>query len=175
MYLGNGVIDSHIWFPPEPDDVEDDVEDSVANLDDDDDDEYGDGVKWGKPSNLSSLGQEGSASFRFREETRKAMDEVMNGKFKALVQHLLKSMGISCSGNDGDNWVDTVARLSWEAASYLKPDAFEGKAMDPDGYVKVKCIASGTQNQRLSFIIYFFIQLTFAFLPHCILIIFSCF
>nr|GEV09515.1 putative 1-phosphatidylinositol-3-phosphate 5-kinase FAB1D [Tanacetum cinerariifolium] len=147
LYLGNGVIDSHIWFPPEPDDIEDDVEGSVANLDDDDDDEYGDGVKWGKPSNLSSLGQEGSASFRFREETRKAMDDVMNGKFKALVEHLLKSMGISCSGNDGDNWVDTVAGLSWEAASYLKPDAFEGKAMDPDGYVKVKCIASGTQNQ----------------------------
>ncbi|KAI3784276.1 hypothetical protein L1987_43372 [Smallanthus sonchifolius] len=147
-YLGNGGIDSHIWFPPEPEDKEDDIEDSVANYDDDDDDDvYGDGMNWGKPSNLSSFGQEGSGSFRFREETRKALNEVMNGKFKALVEHLLKSMGISCSGNDGDNWVDTVTALSWEAASFLKPDAFEGKTMDPDGYVKVKCIATGTRSQ----------------------------
>ncbi|KAD4586336.1 hypothetical protein E3N88_23937 [Mikania micrantha] len=147
LYLGNGGIDSHIWFPPEPEDKEDDMEGRVANYDDDDDDVYDDGMKWGKPSNLSSFGQEGSASFRFREETRKALNEVMNGKFKALVEHLLKSMGISCSGNDGDNWVDTVTALSWEAASFLKPDVFEGKTMDPDGYVKVKCIATGTRSQ----------------------------
>ncbi|KAK9069464.1 hypothetical protein SSX86_011368 [Deinandra increscens subsp. villosa] len=146
-YLGSGGFDSHIWFPPEPEDKEDDIEGSVANYDDDDDDAFGDGLKWGKPSNLSSFGQEGSGSFRFREETRKALDEVMNGKFKALVEHLLKSMGIPCSGSDGDNWVDTVTALSWEAASFLKPDTFEGKAMDPDGYVKVKCIATGTRSQ----------------------------
>ncbi|KAI7727927.1 hypothetical protein M8C21_007472 [Ambrosia artemisiifolia] len=148
-YLGYGGIDSHIWFPPEPEDKEDDIEGSVANCDDDDDDDdvYGDGMKWGKPSHLSRFGQEGSGSFRFREETRKALNEVMNGKFKALVEHLLKSMGISCSGNDGDNWVDIVTALSWEAASFLKPDAFEEKTMDPDGYVKVKCIATGTRSQ----------------------------
>lgn len=143
---GNGCIDSHIWFPPEAEDQEDDMEGSVVNYEDDDDDEeYGDGTKWGKPSNLSSLREEGSKSFRFREETRKAMDEVMHGKFKALVEHLLISMGIM--NDDGDTWVDTVTALSWEAASYLKPDAFEGKAMDPDGYVKVKCIATGSRTQ----------------------------
>lgn len=145
-YPGNAVIDSHIWFPPEPDDKEDDIEGSVANFDDDDD-EYDDGMKWGKPSNLSSFEKEGSRSFRFKEETKKAMNEVMNGRFKALVEHLIKSMGISCSGNDGDNWVDIVTALSWEAASFLKPDSLEGKAMDPDRYVKVKCIATGTRSQ----------------------------
>ncbi|XP_071711839.1 putative 1-phosphatidylinositol-3-phosphate 5-kinase FAB1D [Rutidosis leptorrhynchoides] len=148
-YLGNGGIDSHIWFPPEPEDHEDDIEGSVATYDDDEDEEYVDGVKWGKPSNLSSLEQEGSASFRLKEETKKVMDDVMNGKFKTLVEHLLQSMGISCSENDDDddNWVDTVTALSWEAASHLKPDAFEGKAMDPDGYVKVKCISTGARSQ----------------------------
>ncbi|KAL4583281.1 hypothetical protein LXL04_007851 [Taraxacum kok-saghyz] len=129
------------WFPPEPEDQEDDMEGSIAKYDDDDE-EYDDGMKWGKPSNLSSLREEGSGSFRFKEETKKAMDEVMNGKFKALVDHLLTSMGIS-----SDTWVDTVTRLSWEAASYLRPDAFEGKAMDPDGYVKIKCIATGCRTQ----------------------------
>nr|KAJ0213980.1 hypothetical protein LSAT_V11C400209230 [Lactuca sativa] len=153
---GNGGIDSHIWFPPEPEDREADMEGSIGNYEDDDDDEeYGDGMKWGKPSNLSSLREEGCGSFRFREETKKAMDEVMNGKFKALVEHLLTSMGISCSGNDmdtdTDTWVDTVTALSWEAASYLKPDAFEGKAMDPDGYVKIKCFATGSRTQSKVF------------------------
>ncbi|XP_076929396.1 uncharacterized protein LOC143593762 [Bidens hawaiensis] len=64
-HLANGGIDSHIWFPPEPEDKEDDIEGRVANFDDDDDDDdvYGDGMKWGKPSNLSSFGQEGSGEF----------------------------------------------------------------------------------------------------------------
>ncbi|KAI3685241.1 hypothetical protein L6452_34479 [Arctium lappa] len=143
------IDDFQIWLPPEADDQEDDVEGSVVNYEDDDDDEeeFGDGMKWGKPSNLSSFRQEGSGSIRFREEKRRAMDEVMSGKFKALVEHLLNSMGISCSRNDGDTWVDTVTSLSWEAASFMKPDAFEGKAMDPDGYVKVKCIATGSRSQ----------------------------
>lgn len=136
--------DSQLWFPPDPEDQEDDLEGSVANYDDDDDDDCGDGMNW---SSLSSFGEEGRGSYRFKEEKKKAMDEVMNGKFKTLVGQLLKSMGISCSGNDGDNWVDKVTSLSWEAASFVKPDAFEGKAMDPDGYVKVKCIATGSRSQ----------------------------
>lgn len=72
----------------------------------------------------------------------------MNGKFKALVGQLLKSVEVSPSGEDGDSWVDIVTSLSWEAASFVKPDAIEGKAMDPDGYVKIKCVATGFRNQR---------------------------
>jgi 1-phosphatidylinositol-3-phosphate 5-kinase len=44
--------------------------------------------------------------------------------------------------------VDIVAYLSWEAASFLKPEAIDRKAMDPDGYVKVKCIATGSRSER---------------------------
>ncbi|KAA8546343.1 hypothetical protein F0562_002918 [Nyssa sinensis] len=142
----NGEMDAHIWIPPEPEDQEDDLEGSVANYDDDDD-EFGDGTKWGKPSCLSSFGEEGSGSYRFKKEKQKAMDEVMNGKFKALVAQLLKSVGVAISVEDGDSWVDIVTSLSWEAASFVKPDATEGKAMDPDGYVKVKCIATGSRSQ----------------------------
>ncbi|KAI3736800.1 hypothetical protein L2E82_26787 [Cichorium intybus] len=135
------IEDSDIWLPPEPDDQEDDVKGSFGNYDDndddDDDEEFGDDIKWGKPSNVSNITE------RFREEKRKAMDEVMSGKFKTLVKNILKSIGISClKDNGGGNWVDIVTNLSWEAASFLK-----GEAMDPDEYVKVKCIATGSRSQ----------------------------
>lgn len=128
------------WVPPEPECCDDDMEDSVANCDDD---ECGDG--WGKPTSLISLGDEGSGSYKFKEEKRKALEEVMNGKLKALVYDLIKSFGVASSG--GDDWVDIVTSLSWEAASFVKPDSAEGKAMDPNKYVKIKCIRSGSPNQ----------------------------
>lgn len=145
-YSSKDEMDGHVWSPPEAEDREDDNEGSLVNYDDDDD-ECGDGTTWGKPSSLSSIGKEGSGSYRFKEEKKKAMDEVMNGKFKALVGQLLKSVEVSPSGEDGDSWVDIVTSLSWEAASFVKPDAIEGKAMDPDGYVKIKCVATGFRNQ----------------------------
>lgn len=135
--------DAIIWEPPEP---EDDIDCSMANSDDDD--EFGDGTKWGEPSSLCSFGEEGSGSYKFRDEKQKAMEEVINGRFKTVVNQLLKSVGVASSGKDGESWVDIVTSLSWEAASFVKPDAIKGKAMDPDGYVKVKCIAAGSRNQR---------------------------
>ncbi|KAK6132423.1 hypothetical protein DH2020_033862 [Rehmannia glutinosa] len=143
----NDEVDAEFWLPPEPEDHEDDVVGSIANYDDDDD-ECGDGVGWAKPSSLSSFGNEGSGSYKFKEGKIKAMDDVKNGKFRALVSQLMKSVGVvDSSGNDGENWVDIVTSLSWEAAAFVKPDAHEGKAMDPDGYVKVKCIATGSRTQ----------------------------
>ena len=76
------------------------------------------------------------------------MEEVMNGKFKALVGQLLKSVGVSSSDEGDKSWVDIVTSLSWEAASFLKPGAIGGNAMNPDGYVKVKCIAAGSRSER---------------------------
>lgn len=145
--LLNDEVDAEFWLPPEPEDQEDDLVGSIANYDDDDD-ECGDGVAWAKPSSLSSFGEEGSGSYRFKEEKLKAMNDVKNGKFRALVSQLLKSVGVDSSGNCGENWVDIVTSLSWDAAAFVKPDAYEGKAMDPDGYVKVKCVATGLRTQR---------------------------
>ncbi|XVE60834.1 hypothetical protein DITRI_Ditri05aG0158500 [Diplodiscus trichospermus] len=144
----NGEMDAQIWEPPEPEDPEVDLEGTVAYGDDDDeDDEYGDGTKWGKPSSLSHIKDEGSGSYKFKEEKQRAMEEVINGKFKAVVSQLLKSVGVAGSVNHGDSWVDIVTSLSWEAALFLKPDAVDGKATGPDGYVKVKCIATGFHGQ----------------------------
>ena len=141
-------MDDWIWDPPEPDDPEDDVEGSVA-FNDDDDDEFGDGMKWGKPSSLSLSKDEGSVSYKFKEEKQRAMEAVVNGKFKALVSQLISSVGVvGSSGEDGECWVDIITSLSWEAASFLKPHAGVGKAMNPDSYVKEKCIATGNRSQR---------------------------
>ncbi|KAK1371873.1 1-phosphatidylinositol-3-phosphate 5-kinase [Heracleum sosnowskyi] len=144
-HFRKGEMDLQYWLPPETEDQENDMDCSVANYDDDD--EGDDGTNWGRPSSLSSFGEEVGGSFNYKEEKQKAMDKVMNCKFKALVRHLLKNAGVSSSGKDGDNWVDIVTSLSWQAASFVKPEIGEGKAMDPDGYVKVKCVATGSRSE----------------------------
>ncbi|TYI28833.1 hypothetical protein ES332_A05G272300v1 [Gossypium tomentosum] len=143
----SGERDNQIWEPPEPEDPEDDLENSLAYDDDDDeDDECGDGTKWGKPSSLSHT-DVSNGRYRFKEEKERAIKEVIDGKFKAIVSQLLKSVGVACSVSDSDSWVDIVTSLSLEAALFLKPDAIDGNAMGPDGYVKVKCIATGSRSQ----------------------------
>lgn len=139
----------HVWLPPETDEPEHDMAGSISNYyDDEEDDECDDGIKWGTPSSLSSFGEQGSGSYKYKQEKQKAMNDVMNSKFKALVGNLLKSMGIVSSGKDDENWVDIVTSLSWEAALFVKPDTSDGKAMDPDGYVKIKCVATGYRSER---------------------------
>lgn len=118
----------------------------MANYDDDDD-ECGDGQRWGRTASLISFGKEDFGSYKFKEERQKALQEVMNGKLKAFVSDHLKSFGIAASVKEGDNWVDIITSLSWEAASFVKPDSMEGK-MNPIEYVKIKCISTGSRSQR---------------------------
>lgn len=140
-------MDMQIWEPPEPEDPEDDIEGSIAYNDDDEDEECGDGTKWGKPSSLSHFRDEGGGRLKFKEEKQRAMEKVVSGKFKAIVSQLLKSVGVVSSGKDGESWVDIVTSLSWEAASSLRPGSVDGKSLDLNSYIKVKCIAAGSRNQ----------------------------
>ncbi|KAF6158410.1 hypothetical protein GIB67_019449 [Kingdonia uniflora] len=135
--------DPVIWLPPEPEDLEDDIEGSVAN--NDDDDECGYDTNWGQPSSLSS--KEGSRTLRLKLERQKAIIGLMNGEFKKLVRRLLALEGVPVSEKDGEDWVDIVIYLSWEASLLLKPDDIDGKIIYPEDYVKVKCIATGLRNQ----------------------------
>ncbi|XP_068662384.1 putative 1-phosphatidylinositol-3-phosphate 5-kinase FAB1D [Aristolochia californica] len=130
---------AQIWVPPEAEDKEDDLESSVAH--NDDDDEYGDGIKWGPSSSLSCFSEENHTSHSFKEVRQKVIAEVVTGNFHSIVCQLLNSMGI------GEIWKDIVASLSWEAASLIKPDGNEGRHMDPVLYLKVKCIASESREQ----------------------------
>ncbi|KAG6470156.1 hypothetical protein ZIOFF_071213 [Zingiber officinale] len=136
--------DPYIWLPPEPENMEDDKP-SIA--DNHDDDEYS-STEWKQASSLSSLDEHHGSIQTSREKRQKAMLEAMNGQFKILVSRFLASEGVTFSRIDDDNgWVDIVASLSWKAALLVKPDATEGRAMDPGEYVKVKCIASGSPQQ----------------------------
>ncbi|CAI9276321.1 unnamed protein product [Lactuca saligna] len=127
----NGYIDSKIWFPPEPEDQEGDIKGNVAN--------YDDGIM---------LGDERSGNLK--EKIRDMMVFMKSG-VKKHVEHLLISKGISCAGNDGDTWVDTIWALSLEAVVSLKLDTLYGKAVNPDIYVKVICVATGSRNQSKVF------------------------
>lgn len=142
-YFNNGT-EALMWDPPELGDLEKDVEGNLT-YDDDDDGGCGDSMDWGKPRPLRTGTDEGSGSYRFKEKQR-ALEEVVNGKFRALVAQLLRSIGVVSSAEDRENWVDILTSLSWEAASFLRPDAVDGKGLDE--HVKVKCIASGTRSQR---------------------------
>ncbi|KAH6757785.1 hypothetical protein C2S52_023305 [Perilla frutescens var. hirtella] len=106
----NDEIDAEFWLPPEPEDQEDDVLGSISNYDDDDEGDYG--AAWAEPSSLSSFGEEGSGSYKFKEEKLKAMNDVQNGKFRALVSQLVKSVGVYSSRNCGEDWVDIVTSIS---------------------------------------------------------------
>ncbi|XVF35214.1 hypothetical protein REPUB_Repub18cG0126200 [Reevesia pubescens] len=142
-FENNGLL----WLPPEPVDEEDERE--AALFDDDDDDDEGATGEWGYLRSSNSFGR---GEYRSRdksgEEHRQAMKNVVEGHFRALVSQLLQVENLPVGDEDGrESWLDIITSLSWEAATLLKPDTSKGGGMDPGGYVKVKCIASGHRNE----------------------------
>lgn len=133
--------DVPVWEPPEPENPEDEVDEVFA----DDDDDCCDGSEWSKASLLGDSKDESSEKRKFYEENRRIMLEEADSKFKFIVSQLIKSAGLTME--EGENWLEIVARLCWEAASLLKP-AIDGKSVDPTEYIKVKCIATGSCNDR---------------------------
>lgn len=142
-FENNGLL----WLPPEPEDEEDERE---AMLFDDDDDNENVTGEWGYLRTSSSFG---SGEYRNRdrssEEHKKAMKTVVDGHFRALVAQLLQVENLPVGEQDDkESWLEIITSLSWEAATLLKPDMSKGGGMDPGGYVKVKCIASGRRFER---------------------------
>ncbi|GAA0141595.1 kinase [Lithospermum erythrorhizon] len=137
-FENNGVL----WLPPEPEDEEDEREATLFDDDDDDGDATG---EWRQLPTSSSFG---SGEFRSRdrsnEEHKKATKNVVDGHFRALVAQLLQVENLPV-GEEGDkeSWLEIITSLSWEGATLLKPDTSKGGGMDPGGYVKIKCLASG--------------------------------
>ncbi|XP_015888945.3 1-phosphatidylinositol-3-phosphate 5-kinase FAB1B [Ziziphus jujuba] len=144
-FENNGLL----WLPPEPEDEEDERE--AALFDDDDDNDEGATGEWGYLRSSSSFG---SGEFRSRdkssEEHRKAMKNVVEGHFRALVSQLLQVENLPAGEDDDrESWLEIITSLSWEAATLLKPDTSKGGGMDPGGYVKVKCIACGRRSESM--------------------------
>nr|XP_043626802.1 1-phosphatidylinositol-3-phosphate 5-kinase FAB1B [Erigeron canadensis] len=146
-FENNGVL----WLPPEPEDEEDERE--ALLFDDDDDDDNGDAAgEWGYLRSSSNLGSgECRNRDRSNEEHKKAMKNVVDGHFRALVSQLLQVENLVTDEeeDDNDSWLEIITSLSWEAASLLKPDTSKGGGMDPGGYVKIKCLASGRRSDSI--------------------------
>lgn len=133
-----------IWLPPEPEDEEDEREVCVS---DDDDDPGEDATgEWGYLRSSSFVVGELRNRDRSNEEHRKAMTRVVDGHFRTLISQLLQAEHLTAPGSE--SWLDIITKLTWEAATLLKPDTSRGGGMDPGGYVKVKCIACGNRSER---------------------------
>ncbi|XP_020578022.1 1-phosphatidylinositol-3-phosphate 5-kinase FAB1B-like [Phalaenopsis equestris] len=133
-----------LWLPPEPENEEDERESSLVD-DDDGEDTLG---EWGYLQSSSFGSGECRTRDRSSEEHKKAMKNVVDGHFRALVAQLLQVENLPVGeGPNKDGWLDIITALSWEAATLLKPDTSKGGGMDPGGYVKVKCVACGSRNE----------------------------
>ncbi|KAG8380214.1 hypothetical protein BUALT_Bualt07G0170100 [Buddleja alternifolia] len=125
-----------LWLPPEPEDEEDERE--GLRFEDEDDDDDGDAPgDWGYLRSSSSFG---SGEFRNRdksnEEHKKAMKNVVDNHFRALVAQLLQVENLlTGEENEAESWLEIITALSWEAATLLKPDMSKGGQMDPGGMV----------------------------------------
>ncbi|XP_059302981.1 1-phosphatidylinositol-3-phosphate 5-kinase FAB1B-like isoform X1 [Lycium ferocissimum] len=133
-FESNGIL----WLPPEPEDERE----GLLFDDDDDGDTLG---EWGYLQTSSSFGSgEYRGRDRSNEEQKKVVKNVVDGHFRALVSQLMQvEKLVTGEEDDKESWLEIVTSLSWEAATLLKPDTSKGGGMDPGGYVKVKCIASG--------------------------------
>ncbi|VFQ66533.1 unnamed protein product [Cuscuta campestris] len=125
----NGVI----WFPPPPNGEIDETEHNFFTYDDDDDEQ---------------IGESSGDMFLLKEKQnggqKEAIRDVVQGHFRALVSQLLQAEGImGGKQGSGEEWLDVVTTVAWQAASFVKPDTSRGGSMDPGNYVKVKCVASG--------------------------------
>eukprot|EP00252_Welwitschia_mirabilis_P003864 TRINITY_DN1393_c0_g1_i1.p1 TRINITY_DN1393_c0_g1~~TRINITY_DN1393_c0_g1_i1.p1 ORF type:complete len:1014 (-),score=188.17 TRINITY_DN1393_c0_g1_i1:2236-5058(-) len=125
-----------IYIPPPAENADDDVESSMLDEDDDD---------GGLPSSSESFSSGGQINKEGVSEGHKsAMRTIIQGHFRFLVGQLLASENISPTEENGiETWKDIVSNLAWQAAAYIKPEVNQGGAMDPIGYVKVKCLACG--------------------------------
>ncbi|XP_010534979.1 PREDICTED: 1-phosphatidylinositol-3-phosphate 5-kinase FAB1B-like [Tarenaya hassleriana] len=143
-FENNGLL----WVPPDPENEEDESESALFDEDDNEGDASG---EWGylRPSNSFGSGEYRSED-RTSEEHKEAMKNVVDGHFRALIAQLLQVENISVSDEDGkENWLEIITSLSWEAANLLKPDTSKSGGMDPGGYVKVKCLASGSPRESM--------------------------
>ncbi|XP_059286492.1 1-phosphatidylinositol-3-phosphate 5-kinase FAB1B [Lycium ferocissimum] len=135
-----------LWLPPEPETEEDDRESLLFDEDDDGSEEVP--GEWGYMDSSGNLaGGEHHNKYRSTEEHRKAMKNVVDGHFKSLIVQILQDEHIPPAEANKESWSEIITSLSWEAATLLKPDMSQNGGMDPCGYVKIKCIASGHRRE----------------------------
>ncbi|KAF8098677.1 hypothetical protein N665_0261s0042 [Sinapis alba] len=138
-----------IWYPPPPEDENDDAESNYfAYDDDDDDDDIGDSATEFTLS--SSFSSHVPAREKLGDNSNEPLQTVVHDHFRALAAELLRGEELSpCDDGSAGDWLDIVTALAWQAATFVKPDTRAGGSMDPGNYVKIKCVASGNQNESI--------------------------
>ncbi|CAH8308412.1 unnamed protein product [Eruca vesicaria subsp. sativa] len=139
-----------IWYPPPPEDENDDAESNYFAYTDDDDDDDGIGETANEFSLSSSFASHVPVREKLGDNSNEPLRTVVHDHFRALVAELLRGEELTCDddGSAGD-WLDIVTALAWQAATFVKPDTRAGGSMDPGNYVKIKCVASGNQNESI--------------------------
>lgn len=136
-----------IWYPPPPEDENDDAEASYFTYDDEDDDVGDSAPEFTMSSSFSS---HVPTREKLGDNSNEPLRTVVHDHFRALVAELLRGEELTPSddGSGSGDWLDIVTALAWQAATFVKPDTRAGGSMDPGNYVKIKCVASGNQNER---------------------------
>lgn len=141
-FENNGLI----WYPPPPEDENDEVESGFFAYDDEGDDIGDSGAVFSSSSSLPSMFP---AKEKQNEGNKEPLRAVVQGHFRALVSQLLQGENIKIGKENGDeDWLDIITAIAWQAANFVKPDTSRGGSMDPGDYVKVKCIATGNPSDR---------------------------
>ncbi|MCO5604997.1 hypothetical protein L7F22_059172 [Adiantum nelumboides] len=123
-----------LWVAPPPEDDEDEFDSS-------DEDDVIESDCWGLTNSFSSVG-----STKFRSKDALAFEQqkaVVTGHFRLVVRQLLSREGVQVDDSGPGSWLEIVTSLSLQAAGVVKPDTSLDGGMDPGGYVKVKCVATG--------------------------------
>uniref|UniRef100_A0A1J3DVW4 1-phosphatidylinositol-3-phosphate 5-kinase n=1 Tax=Noccaea caerulescens TaxID=107243 RepID=A0A1J3DVW4_NOCCA len=137
-----------IWYPPPPEDENDDAEGSYFTYDDEDDDVGDSAPEFTMSSSFSS---HVPTREKLGDNSNEPLRTVVHDHFRALVAELLRGEELTPSddGSGSGDWLDIVTALAWQAATFVKPDTRAGGSMDPGNYVKIKCVASGNQNESI--------------------------
>ncbi|RYR31101.1 hypothetical protein Ahy_B01g055886 [Arachis hypogaea] len=154
-FENNGLL----WLPPVPEDAEDERETFFVDEDDEDNGGNGNAIgEWGYLRNSNSFGSgEHRHKDRTSEEQKKVMKNAVDGHFRALVAQLLQVENLPIEDNGENVWMEIITSLSWEAATLLKPDTSKSGGMVVKGVVCKKNVAhrrmtskgllsTGTQN-----------------------------
>lgn len=138
-----------LWSPPDPDDSEEEEEEE----------EWEEGAEINElPDSLTESWRNLIPSGSFKSfgssdpmgDQSDVLKHAADDHFRLLLEQLLQIENVSIEHAEGQrSWVDIVQSLAREVAEFVRPDQTgTGSTMDPVGFVKIKCIASGDQNER---------------------------
>ncbi|XP_074564724.1 putative 1-phosphatidylinositol-3-phosphate 5-kinase FAB1C [Curcuma longa] len=134
-----------IFYPPPPEDEGGLLETNCFAYSDEDD-SVGESDRLLRSSSLN--GDPLYAKDKFSKISKENLWLTVHGHFMALVSQLLKGEGIDTENDlEGQNWLEIVSRLAWQAANFVRLNTVQVGSMDLGDHVKVKCMASGSPNE----------------------------